>query len=246
MADHTKLTWTDYMWMVLLGCTKTSAGCKVCWALTEAARYAANGSKLYSSLIRSTRRDDVAWTGRIVYQRNKLNEPAKLEKANIWVAPRSDPFHSAVPLEVLAEIYGVIVNNPQNNFQLLTKRVERMRELYTNGSLKEAIEDHLGRSITWPLPNTWEGTSVENEGVSERIRILLDTPSNSRFISFQPHLGAVDVLKHIGRRKEKVDFAIIGGEAGPGCRPFDRYALAETREQLVELGIKTLTQCYPI
>ena len=50
----------------------------------------------------------------------------------------------------------------------------------------------------WPLPNVWLGVSVEDQKTAdERIPILLDTPSAIRFISAEPLLTDIDILKFL-------------------------------------------------
>lgn len=246
MADNGKLTHADVKLQVFRGCTKISPGCLRCWAITEAFRAACRGSELFQNLLRTLPNNQLDWSGLIVFDRNELRKVGCHSGANIWVAPSSDPFHEDIPLSAIAEVYAEAVRHPTNNLQFLTKRVERMRQVYLDGTLREAVEELVGHRVEWPLKNTWEGTSIENEDVVERARILLATPSNFRYLSMQPLLGRVNVGRQLQRSKEKVRFAILGGEAGPDCRPFDRYALADVRNQLVSLGVKCSTQCYPI
>jgi len=98
----------------------------------------------------------------------------------------------------------------------------------------------------WPLPNVWLGVSVENQRFAdERIPLLLRTPAAVRFISAEPLLGPVrlrtrwrknpsctfcddagnymgtESLCPCGRQWIGLDWVIVGGESGPGARPFD-------------------------
>jgi protein gp37 len=84
----------------------------------------------------------------------------------------------------------------------------------------------------WPLPNVWLGVSVENQQYAdERIPLLLQTPAAVRFISAEPLLGPLDFGLNLGVRlvdgsrwsgsKPVLDWLIVGGESGPGARPFD-------------------------
>ena len=59
----------------------------------------------------------------------------------------------------------------------------------------------------WPLPNVWLGTSVEDQArADERIPHLLRCPAAVRFLSCEPLLGEVDLLR--------VDAAGFGGPRG--------------------------------
>ena len=68
---------------------------------------------------------------------------------------------------------------PHHQYQILTKRPERMNEF---------VRGVLGKK---KLRNVWLGTSVENDEVLGRISHLRKTPAEIRFISFEPLIGAV-------------------------------------------------------
>lgn len=116
------------------------------------------------------------------------------------------------------------------------------------GDLCEMLNcwSHGGRGSNAP-DNVWLGTSVENQATAdERIPHLLRVPAAVRFLSCEPLLGAIDmrytalskalyrqVLRNYPCDESKVpqhlryngppsiDWAIIGGESGPGARPCD-------------------------
>ena len=82
----------------------------------------------------------------------------------------------------------------------------------------------------WPLPNVWLGVSCEDQTrADERIPDLLATPAAVRFVSAEPLLGPIDFSRHIEIRmpslyspvEVNLDWIIVGGESGPGSRPFD-------------------------
>jgi protein gp37 len=58
------------------------------------------------------------------------------------------------------------------------------------------------------------GTSVEDANVLHRIDQLREVPAAVRFISFEPLIGSV-----AGANLDDIDWAIVGGESGPGARP---------------------------
>jgi protein gp37 len=98
-------------------------------------------------------------------------------------------------------------------------------------------------SCDWPLPNVWLGMSVENQHFAdERIPMLLQTPAAVRFISAEPLLEALDLKPFLSWRIQTdgwngrtehfaelpaeggtrgLDWVIVGGESGPGARPFN-------------------------
>ncbi len=96
----------------------------------------------------------------------------------------------------------------------------------------------MRRRISWvgisdpnirPLPNVWLGVSVEDQKTAdERIGPLIETPAAIRWISYEPGLGPVDLEQaayKAGRLPESeglgLDWVVVGGESGPGARPFD-------------------------
>lgn len=103
--------------------------------------------------------------------------------------------------------------------------------------------DWLGGMCRWPnwLPNVWLGVSVENQKTADaRIPLLLQTPAAIRFVSYEPALGPVGFAKLFpsshGMRNDQF-WVIVGGESGPGARPFNlRYAY-DTIKQCSDAGV---------
>lgn len=115
----------------------------------------------------------------------------------------------------------------------------------------------------WPLPNVWLGTSVEDQKTAnDRIPSLLQTPAAVRFVSYEPALGPVDFTRisrsNVGRNALRVeprlwngltprpeqylDWIIVGGEAGPGARPFDLAWARSTVKQCREAGARAFVK----
>ena len=99
----------------------------------------------------------------------------------------------------------------------------------------------------WPLPNVWLGVSVEDQATAdERIPKLLATPAAVRFVSYEPALGPVDFNKRellckTWRRGITIgtylDWIIVGGESGPGARPFDVAWARSVVRQCKDAGV---------
>jgi protein gp37 len=113
----------------------------------------------------------------------------------------SDLFHTDVSESFIAKVWEVMEKTPQHSYQILTKRPDRMADIWKKGSLKR-------------LQNVWLGTSVEDSSVVYRIDELREIPAAIRFISFEPLIGPVGKVNLDG-----IDWAIVGGESGPGARP---------------------------
>lgn len=96
----------------------------------------------------------------------------------------------------------------------------------------------------WPLHNVHLGVSVEDqEHADERIPILLATPAAVRFVSYEPALTGVTFEPWIGEG-HGLDWIIVGGESGPGARPFDlewaRSTVAQGNARGVPVFVKQM------
>lgn len=89
---------------------------------------------------------------------------------------------------------------PRHTYQILTKRPDIMLE--------------MTKTALGPLGNVWLGTSVENQHQLHRIDQLRNVDATVRFVSFEPLLGPITTMSLHG-----IDWAIVGGESGPGSRP---------------------------
>lgn len=130
---------------------------------------------------------------------DRLGKPKERKKGTMYfVNSMSDLFHPVVPFSFIEQIVQVMRETPQHRFQTLTKRPARMREFFQASS---------------PPPNSWWGTSVEDQkAADERLPDLKWTPIGRRFLSCEPLLSPV-ILD-----LEGVSWVIVGGESGPKCR----------------------------
>ena len=104
------------------------------------------------------------------------------------------------------------------------------------GDIGDLSSPDVAACLTWPLPNVWLGVSVENQATAdERIPLLLQTPAKKRFISYEPALSAVDFARLFATLG--IDQLIIGGESGPGSRPFDIQWARDTIAQCKAAGV---------
>jgi protein gp37 len=224
----TAIEWTDETWNPVTGCDRVSPGCDHCYAETIAKRFGGpDGFQLQL-------------------------HPERLEKPLHWRKPRrvfvnsmSDLFHPDIPLDLLAQVWDVMVRTPQHTYQVLTKRPQRMaRALGPNGIGFYAVE----APVPFPQPNIWLGTSVENQRYADlRIPHLLATPAAVRFLSIEPLLGPVDLTTHFWLRENRpcpcgvdhprIDWVIVGGESGPGSRPVESAWVRTIRDQCVEASV---------
>lgn len=135
----------------------------------------------------------------------------------IFVNSMSDLFQDGVPIEFIWRVFDTMRAAHWHLFQVLTKRSERLLE--------------LSPLIQWP-DNVWMGVSVESEHYSFRIDHLRQTAAKVKFLSLEPLLGPLPKLKLNG-----IDWAIVGGESGPGARPMKESWVIDIRDQCQHAGV---------
>lgn len=183
--QESAIAWTDSTWNPTHGCSKVSAGCDNCYAERISNRY---------------NHTDHEWTNEhaaanVTEKPHKLEEPYRLDDPQrIFVNSMSDLFHSEISEEYIRDVFAIMRNCPEHIFQVLTKRPGRAAHM----------------ALQWP-ENVWIGTSVEDSRVIERLDLLRDVDASTRFVSFEPLIGAIE-----DPDLSEIDWAIVGGESGPG------------------------------
>jgi len=188
MADHSKIEWTDATWNPITGCNKVSPGCRHCYALRFSERFRGTPGHPFEQ----------GFDLRLWPERLRLPMAWKTPR-RIFVNSMSDLFHERVPLDFIQSVFATMRECPQHQFQVLTKRAERLVELCG--------------SLGWP-DNVWMGVSVENERYTFRSDLLRKVPARVRFLSVEPLIGPIPKLPLRG-----IHWVIVGGESGPGARP---------------------------
>ena len=135
----------------------------------------------------------------------------------IFVNSMSDLFHKDVPTDYIKRVFDAMKRAHWHQYQVLTKRSERLLE--------------LSHELEWS-PQIWMGVSIENVKYKHRIDDLRQTGAHVRFLSLEPLLGSLGKLNLSG-----IDWAIVGGESGPGARPLNAEWVTEIRDQCVGSGV---------
>src|SRR5437660_1289326 len=118
MGANSAIEWTGSTWNPVTGCTKISPGCKHCYAERMAERLAAMGQPNYRNGFELT------------LQPQMLELPLRWRKPQrIFVNSMSDLFHQDVPLAYIQSVFSVMGRAHWHEFQVLTKRAERLAEL---------------------------------------------------------------------------------------------------------------------
>ena len=200
MAERSAIEWTDATWNPVRGCTKISAGCKHCYAETFSERFRGVPGHPFEQ----------GFDLRLVPE--ALSLPLRWRAGRrVFVNSMSDLFHEEVPDYYIDRVFAVMAEASQHQFQVLTKRAQRM-SLWSCGKR---------------LPsNVWMGVSVEDAEQRARIDHLRDVPSVVRFLSIEPLLAEVGRLNLTG-----IHWVIVGGESGGRARPMDVAWVRAIREQ---------------
>ncbi len=155
---------------------------------------------------------------RLTMHEHMLEIPLGWKKPQtIFVNSMSDLFHKDVPLEFIQRVFDVMQRAHWHRFQVLTKRAERVAE--------------LSPFLVW-APNIWMGVSVETQRYVYRIDHLRKTGAQIKFLSLEPLIGPLRNLDLSG-----IDWAIVGGESGPGARPMNPAWVTDIRDQCRQAGV---------
>lgn len=206
--SKTAIEWATHTENFFTGCDRVSPACANCYALTLAAklqrwqqaridkgqqhkpnRYATDGDPRTSG----------PGFGFTVHW-DKLERPPRYPAGSrVFVQSMSDTFHEDAPVDALAALWRVFLEQPDVNWLVLTKRADRMRAILNDRSwwtLVGELHVDLARprsewhSDAVPIPrNVWCGVTVENRSAFHRIDDLRATPAVVRFISAEPLLG---------------------------------------------------------
>jgi protein gp37 len=155
---------------------------------------------------------------RLAVHEKALEQPLQWKRPQvIFVNSMSDLFHKDVPEDFILHAFDVMARAHWHQFQILTKRAERLAK--------------LSPRISWPR-NVWQGVSVENQDYAYRIDYLRITAAATKFLSLEPLLGPVPALDLTG-----IDWVIVGGESGPGARPMKAEWVLDIRDRCRKEGV---------
>ncbi len=199
MGKDSSIQWCHHTFNPWWGCVRVSPGCENCYAEAFDKRV---GRKDWG--VQAPRRffGDKHWAEPLKWDRAAA---AAGERHRVFCASMADVFEDRRDLDEQRDrLWKLIEATPHLDWLLLTKRPENMPRM---------VPWRLGE----PWPNVWVGTTVEDrKRASERVGHLRAVPAVVRFLSCEPlieDLGNIDLTG--------IHWVIVGGESGPGARPFD-------------------------
>lgn len=206
MALGSQIEWTEATWNPVTGCTKISKGCKNCYAERMASRLMAMGMPKYKHGFK------------VQTHARMLEEPLSWKKPRrVFVNSMSDLFHDDIPDEFILDVFAIMARSTQHQFQVLTKRAERLFS--------------LNRYIKWP-ENVWMGVTVEHSEYLFRKKLLKKCGAKVKFLSIEPLLGPIGNLA-----LTNIDWVIVGGESGPNARQIEEEWVLDIRDNCLRQNV---------
>lgn len=271
MSANSAIEWTDHTFNSWTGCTKVSPGCDGCYAEAWSKRAGPKVGKWGPGMprVRTTPanwRTPLRWNATPFWQCSccgwrgvEVDMPIRDDgfgawaacpachagafqaaRARVFCASLADVFDNAVDPSWRSDLFDLIRSTPNLDWLLLTKRIGNAFGMLPMDFNAERY------------PNVWLGATVVNQAEADRdIPKLLAVNARVRFLSMEPLLGPVDLVKaraiwsdmngHIepgfqqpGRH---VSWVIVGGESGPGARPMHPDSARDLRDQCQAAGV---------
>ncbi|WKL16590.1 phage Gp37/Gp68 family protein [Comamonas testosteroni] len=255
MAENTKIEWTDHTFNPWEGCQKVGPGCDHCYAETRNARYAGGQAINWGPGAPRRRTSASNWNKPLAWNANHEAFFAEHgRRQRVFCASLADVFDNQVPAEWRDDLATLILDTPNLDWLLLTKRIGNagtmLGEMFLDGT----------------PPNVRIGASIVNQPEADRDISKLLALGLPNFLSMEPLLGPVDLERACDLAEEQVckgtwkemadplkcaaalrrgsvallDWVIVGGESGPGARPMHPDWARALRDQCQAAGVPFL------
>lgn len=255
MGQETGIQWTDHTFNPWRGCSKISEGCKNCYA--EQLVVKRQGLPVWGEHAVRKIAAESTWRNPAKWNRDAQRDGVRRRVFCASLADVFEDYRGPDMLDVMVarqRLFNLIEQTPNLDWLLLTKRPENVMQMI-NGAWDPRHGGAFPR-------NVWVGCTVENQQRADtRLPHLLSIPASVRFVSYEPALGPVcftdlvvgrEIVKPLAgltwfprssgpgltaRSSAKIDWIIVGGESGPGARPFDLSWARKTVSQCIENGV---------
>jgi protein gp37 len=218
MADQSIIAWTNSTANFWMGCEKVSPGCAHCYAETLTVNRM--GLKVWGA---NSKRQEVKGIWANV---RKWDAEARRRGVDhlVFVMSLGDFMEDHPDAnDIRPRAYEAMRQTTNLTFQFLTKRPENYEKFLPADWLTHPV---------WK--RVWLGTSIENDRHTFRADILrkVPVPSGVHWLSIEPLLGPLPSLD-----LTDIEWAIVGGESGPGFRPMDHAWARDIRDRCARHGI---------
>jgi protein gp37 len=210
MGANSLIQWTDHTFNPWRGCHKISEGCKNCYAATFVQNR--QGLQVWGQDAPRKAAAESTWKQPLRWDREAARDGVRRRVFCASLADVFEDYHgpdaAAIPAERM-RLFALIEQTPHLLWLLLTKRPENVLNMVPTSWL-----------TAWPA-NAWSGFTAENQPrFDERWSTAKCIPSPVIFTSIEPQIGPVVLPDDYLTRGQRV-WPFIGGESGPGARPFD-------------------------
>lgn len=242
MAKETEIAWTDSTFNPWWGCTKINPACDNCYASALDKR---TGGAHWGAGVERRRTSAKNWNDPVRWNKNAdafFAEHGRRQR--VFCASMADVFDNEVPSSWRADLFQLIIDTPNLNWLLLTKRIGN-----ASAMINDAIGDIMQSNLI-PLPNVWLGITICNQSEADRdIPKLLAVPAAKRFLSIEPLLGPVDLSGNLPAERTlrwyrpmlpMLDWVIVGGESGQNARPMHPDFARKLRDQCLSANVPFL------
>lgn len=241
------------------------------WNCPECGHWSKEGGECLRTVITETRHRDHDGPYVRGHSRPCPGVREFIERPRVFCASLADVFEDRDDLkEWRDDLFKLIDATPNLDWLLLTKRPERIPEVWPRGIYRPFgfVPCQNDRGYR---PNVWMGTSVEDQECADlRIPQLLKAADLARFafLSVEPLLGPVDLdpmwvtckrcngtmsipvegggdpcpecLKPFQGVRPAINWVIVGGESGPGARPMHPEWARSIVKQCAEAQVPVL------
>jgi protein gp37 len=237
MGETTGISWCDHTFNPWIGCTKVSAGCDLCYAETQNNRFQWNPAGWGKGAPRKLTAD-ANWIKPLAWAKQAITDGVL---RRVFAGSLCDPFDDEVPSAWRDRYFTLIddvgeycrhfrtVPGSGLEFMILTKRI------------KGAWKKLPGEWVEYLPEYVRLGVTAENQpNADRRIHELFSTWRGKNFISVEPMLGPLDLTHDLDGYNPygaSLDWVIVGGESGAGCRPMNIDWARSVRDQCKEAGV---------
>jgi protein gp37 len=226
MAKTSKIEWTDSTFNPWVGCTKIDrpsaapSACDFCYAEGWSKR---SGHVKWGNNPRR-RTTESYWQSPLKWNRAAADFQRKNgRRQRVFCASLADVFDNQVDNEWRSDLWRLIKECDQLDWQLLTKRPQNIRKM---------LPKDWGQGYS----NVWLGATAEDaDAYQQRGRHLLAVPAAVHFVSYEPAMGPLGPLTIDGRVPHWI---IIGGESG--------VAIEKTRPTKPQWAREAIAECHRV
>jgi protein gp37 len=229
MGDTTEISWTDSTFNPWIGCQHVSPGCDHCYAEAQNAFRRWTDGGRWGPHAPRTRTSTTTWHKPRLWNHGALAfaDAHGGRRRRVFCASLADVFDNKVPKTWRADLFRLIWDTPDLDWQLLTKRPQNIARM---------LPADWGDGYA----NVWLGATMEDaERFCLRWPILSRIPAACRFVSYEPaiaSLGPLDIVE----ADCLPDWVICGGESGARARIMHPTWARDVRDQCCALGIAFL------